>query len=176
MTHETIINIILNHKPYKRYCDKLCRDNNTMSDDLYQEFFMLMFEKKETDLISLFDSGYLQNYCLAVIYNKNKDRFRNTGGAHGNPLSTITNIGLFEYHNKESITYDHSIDENFNNIMDYLKTDTTIKEEDVTVLSASIDTKLIDISRLTGIPYITLKTKRKRIKDKIKANVKIWTY
>lgn len=75
--------------------------------------------------------------------------------------------------NLKQDNYDIKIDLDFIKVMDYLKNDDSISCEDFLILTESIDKKLIDISRETDIPYITLKTKRKRIKDKIIKNVSI---
>lgn len=52
--------------------------------------------------------------------------------------------------------------------------DKSIKVEDWLLLTESLDRSLIDISKESCIPYITLKVKRKRLKDKIRNNVNIW--
>ena len=69
--------------------------------------------------------------------------------------------------------YNINIDINAVKILDYVSNDKSIKVEDWLLLVESLDRSLIDISKESGIPYITLKVKRKRLKDKIRNNVNI---
>lgn len=159
-----------------RYCKKLTNYSD-IANDLYQEFFMFMFSKPEEELINIYKSGGLEQYCLCIIFNKSRqvDVFFKSQG-QDNPLLRISNNAGFnpnEYDKAEHINYNHEVDLNFDKVMDYVSSDESIKQEDWLIFSESIDTKLVDISKETGIPYITLKVRRKRIKDKIKQNVSI---
>lgn len=90
-----------------------------------------------------------------------------------NPLLNISNFSGQILDDMIHEEYNHSIDTNFDNVMEYLNKDESIKTEDVAVLFESVDKPLLHISKESGIPYITLKVKRKRLKEKIKANVNI---
>lgn len=176
MDKKTIIDIIINHKPYQRYCNKLSIYTG-LSDDLYQEFFLFMYEKPDAELVKIYNTGRLENYCLAVIYNKSRhiNTKKKIKGVD-NPLLQIRSfmVDINSVGNIEDNGYNHSVDDNYEKVMDYVKSDQSITLEDFLILTESMDgSDLIKLSKESGIPYITLKTKRKRIKDKIKQNVSI---
>lgn len=169
---DTVIQKIISHDSYLRYCKKLCNGSD-IHNDLYQEFFLFMFEKTEEYLVKIYESGYLENYCLSVIFNKSRERGRFNSGNDSNPLLSICNHSSQVNEFSVDPGYDSDIDKNFDKVMCYLEKTKSIKQEDVAILFESVDNRLINISKKYGIPYITLKTKRKKIRDKIKRHVKI---
>jgi len=176
MNKESIIKLIANHKPYERYCNKLA-NYDLIAEDLLQEFRLFMCEKTSEELIKLYNSGYLENYCISVIYRKSKDinkRCKIKGKE--NALLSISSFTLnIDSVNKiDSNDYNYSIDDNYEKVMNFVNSDSEIGIEDFIILSESLNSKgLIELSKQTGIPYITIKTNLKRIKDKIRDNVSI---
>lgn len=176
MDRETIIGIIVNHKPYKRYCDKLA-NYQSIADDLLQEFRLFILEKPEQELIKIYNTGGIEQYCLSIIYRKSKEinRMIKLKGKD-NPLCSISfnSVGIDRLANIEDNSYNPAIDENYDKVMRYINSDESITLEDFLILTETMNcTELTELSKQSGIPYITLRTKRKRIKDKIKANVSI---
>jgi hypothetical protein len=175
MTKESIIDLITKHEQYKRFCKKLCKGNNSnIYKDMYQEFMLAVCECDEDKLISLYNSKQLEFFCLGIIFRQNSYRKK---PAIFNPSASP----LYEM-SKHSVelgtvnindSYNINIDINATKVLDYVSKDKTIKVEDWLLLVESLDRSLIDISKESGIPYITLKVKRKRLKDKIRNNVNI---
>lgn len=157
-----------------RYCNKLC-NGSYIHKDLYQEFFLVIDSEPTDKLKGMYDRKEIDFYCLTVIWMLWRNVGRLTFKKDSNPLLNISDIHTEFNQNTKLIrdNYNHKIDLDFIKVMDYLKNDESISCEDFLILTESIDKKLIDISRETNIPYITLKTKRKRIKDKIIKNVNI---
>jgi DNA-directed RNA polymerase specialized sigma24 family protein len=175
MTYNDIINIVANHQQYKRFCKKLCKGNNTqIHDDLYQEFILCILEYDKDKIIDLHNRKELECFCLSIIFRINSHRIKPpTFNPCNAPLYELSNFTteLTNTHKQES--YNLNIDINANKILDYVSKDKSIKVEDWLLLTESLDRSLIDISKESGIPYITLKVKRKRLKDKIRKNVNI---
>lgn len=169
VNHKAIIDTIINHKPYKRYCDKLCNYRD-IANDLYQEFFLIMWSKQEDELIKIYKSGGLESYCLCVIWNSNRLRHRMSPNA----LNNISDFGT-ELTNRiiEDEGYNHKIDQDFDRIMEFLEKDPYIKQDHVLVLLESINETVTSISKNSGVPLNTLKKNQKNIKDKIRENVRI---
>jgi hypothetical protein len=173
MNKQSIIETIINHKPYKRYCYKLCNGRD-IHNDLYQEFFILVAKKTEDVLISIFNTGYIEQYCLSIIYNLNKQRNRfikikgedNTLLEHCNTFFELGN-------NIENDDYNHHIDTNFSNVMNFLDKAKHINTSDIILLYESLDGNIKEMSRNTKIPYRTLIDKRLRLIKKIKDNVRL---
>lgn len=157
-----------------RYCNKLCKGND-IHKDLYQEFYLAVDKQPTDTLIDIHQRKKTDTYCLTIIWMlwRTIDRF--SGAKDGNPLLTLSNKHS-EFNQSTKVlrdNYNNKIDLDFFKVMNYIESDESIDFEDFLILTESIDKKLIDISRETNIPYITLKTKRKRIKDKIIKNVSI---
>jgi len=175
VNRQIILTNIANNKDYLHYCKKLCKLNKSfIHEDLYQEFLLAICETDEDVLIKLSNDNQINLYCLGVIFRINGMRIR---PAVFNPCKHP----LYELNrNTEEINkhtnndyYNINIDINATKVLDYVSKDKTIKVEDWLLLVESLDRKLIDISKESGIPYITLKVKSKRLKDKIRNNVNI---
>ena len=175
MNYNEIINIVINHQQYKRFCKKLCKGNNSqIYEDMYQEFLLAVLEYDHNKLIELHNNNQLEYFCMGIIFRQNSYRLKpavfNPCNSPLYELSKFTNE-LTNSHKQDS--YNLNIDINANKILDYVSKDKSIKVEDWLLLTESLDRSLIDISKESGIPYITLKVKRKRLKDKIRKNVDI---
>lgn len=175
MNKADVINIIIKHEQYKRYCKKLCKESKSfIHEDMYQEFILKVLEYDENELIDIYNRNKLEFFCLAII-------FRIRGGmirpAMNNPCaSPLYEMSKYSTELKtegKQDFYNLNIDINANKVLDYVSKDKSIKVEDWLLLTESLDRSLIDISKESGIPYITLKVKRKRLKDKIRKNVDI---
>lgn len=173
MNKQSIIETIINHKPYKRYCYKLCNGRD-IHNDLYQEFFICVSTKPEDVLVSIFNNGSIESYCLSIIYNMNKERsrFKKVRG-NDNPLLEHCNHYQELGNNIENDDYNYHIDTNFTNVMNFLDKSKDIKTSDIVLLYESLDGNIKEISRNCNIPYITLITKRLRLIKKIKENVRL---
>lgn len=175
MNKTDIINIVVKHEQYKRFCKKLCKGSNSnIHEDMYQEFILAVLEQDENKLIELYNNKQLEYFCMGVIFRQNSYRVK---PAVFNPCqSPLYEISKYS---KELNTegkqdfYNLNIDINANKVLDYVSKDKTIKVEDWLLFTESLDRKLIDISKESGIPYITLKVKQKKLKDKIRKNVDI---
>jgi hypothetical protein len=173
MNKQTIINIIVNHKPYANYCKKLCFDRD-IHNDLYQEFFLVIADKSEEILINAFNNNLLESYCLSIIYNLNlqRHRFMKVKG-NDNPLLEHCNYTTELSRHLIEDSYNHSIDDNYNRVMEFIKTNEQVKQSDVFVLFESLDNQIKQIAKDTDISYSTLRQGRKRLINNIKQNVRI---
>lgn len=175
MNYNEIVDIVTKHEQYKRFCKKLCKNNKSdIYEDLYQEFILCILEYDKDKIIELHNRKELECFCLSIIFRINSHRIKP-------PVFNPCSSALYELSNSTSeLTnnykqdfYNLNIDINANKILDYVSKDKSIKVEDWLLLTESLDRSLIDISKESGIPYITLKVKRKRLKDKIRNNVDI---
>ena len=106
---------------------------------------------------------------MDLLFTGKRTNTKNTSvliSNNANTLEALINISESNYNPK--------IDEDFDKVMNYVKSDESFELEDFIILTESLSPKgLINLSKESGVPYITLKTKRKRIKDKIRENVSI---
>lgn len=175
MNYNEIINIVANHEQYKRFCKKLCKNNKSyIYEDLYQEFILCILEYDKDKIIELHNRKELECFCLSIIFRINSHRVKPpVFNPCNSPLYELSNFtNEITNHHKQDY-YNLNIDINANKILDYVSKDKTIKVEDWLLFTESLDRKLIDISKESGIPYITLKVKQKKLKDKIRKNVDI---
>jgi len=173
--HRKIVNEIVNDLQYKRFCKKLCKGNKTnIHEDLYQEFILAILEYNTDNLVYMYDLGKIKFLCLSIIFNINRHRIKpSVFNPDRNPLYELCkNTQEINKIPKQDV-YNVNIDLNAIKVLDYVSKDKSIKVEDWLLLVESLDRTLIDISRESGIPYITLKVKSKRLKDKIRNNVNI---
>jgi hypothetical protein len=175
MNKKQIIDLITKHEPYKRFCKKLCKGNNSnIYKDVYQEFMLAVCECDEDKLINLYNSKQLEFFCLGIIFRQNSYRKKPAiFNPSASPLYEMSNHSVELGTVNINDSYNINIDINATKVLDYVSKDKTIKVEDWLLLVESLDRSLIDISKESGIPYITLKVKRKRLKDKIRNNVNI---
>jgi hypothetical protein len=175
MTKEQIIDLITKHEQYKRFCKKLCKGNNSnIYKDMYQEFMLAVCECDEDKLINLYNSKQLEFFCLGIIFRQNSYRKKPAiFNPSASPLYEMSKYSVELGTVNINDSYNINIDINATKVLDYVSKDKTIKVEDWLLLVESLDRSLIDISKESGIPYITLKVKRKRLKDKIRNNVNI---
>lgn len=177
MTKDEIIAIIIKHKPYRRYCDKLCNYDD-IANDLYQEFFMVMWQKTEDELNYLYASNHLERYCLIVILNKSREVNRLK---IDNPLLKLSGLtdqidgAVANQINANQDFYNHSIDKAFDDVMDFINTDPKVKQSDVMVLYESLD-GYGSVKRLateSNTSYHTIRIGRSKLIKRIKEHVKI---
>lgn len=173
MTKDCILNIIANHKSYNNYCRKLCFGRD-IHNDLYQEFFIAVADKSDEVLINAYNNNLLESYCLSIIYNLNiqRSRFIKVKG-NDNPLLEHCNYTSQLSRYLVDDEYNHNIDENYNKVMEYIKTNEQVKQSDVFILFESLDNQIKQIARDTEISYSTLRQGRKRLINNIKQNVRI---
>lgn len=175
MNKSDVINIIIEHEQYKRFCKKLCKGNNSsIYEDMYQEFILAVLEHDEHKLIELHNNKQLEYFCMGVIFRQNSYRVKPAiFNPCQSPLYEISKYSKELNTEGKQESYNLNIDINADKVLDYVSKDKSIKVEDWLLLTESLDRSLIDISKESGIPYITLKVKRKRLKDKIRKNVDI---
>ena len=175
MNYNEIINTIIKHEQYKRFCKKLCKGNNSsIYEDMYQEFILAVLEYDKPKLIELHNNKQLEYFCMGIIFRQNSYRVKPAVfNPCQSPLYEISKYSKELTLDCKQDFYNINIDINANKILDYVSNDKSIKVEDWLLLTESLDRSLIDISKESGIPYITLKVKRKRLKDKIRNNVNI---
>jgi len=173
--YQNIINEIANDLQYKKFCRKLCKGNYSgIYEDLYQEFILCILEYDKEKIIQMYQRDELKFLCLSIIFRINSHRIKpSVFNPDRNPLYELSKNTKELNRIPKQDSYNLNIDINTVKVLDYVSKDKSIKVEDWLLLVESLDRSLIDISRESGIPYITLKVKSKRLKDKIRNNVNI---
>ena len=176
MNLHNLVILANNSKKLKGFCKKVCNYND-IHLDIFQEFLIYLLKDNEEKLIKKYNEDKFFNYCGFIIYRLNIDRIRDSKRTNTKNTSVLisNNANTLEaLINVSESNYNHKIDEDFDRVMNYVKSDESFELEDFIILTESLSPKgLINLSKESGVPYITLKTKRKRIKDKIRENVSI---
>lgn len=184
MNLHSLVILANNSKKLKGFCKKVCNYND-IHLDIFQEFLEYLLKDNEEKLIKKYNEDKFFNYCGFIIYRLNIDRIRdskryntkNTSVLISNSRHCLVSNNLMVndvLNNIPENNYNPKIDEDFDRVMNYVKSDESFELEDFIILTESLSPKgLINLSKESGVPYITLKTKRKRIKDKIRENVSI---
>jgi hypothetical protein len=68
--------------------------------------------------------------------------------------------------------YNHEIDNTFDKVISILEDRTTIKESDMIIFFESLNNNMKNIEKDFNIPYVTIRSKRKRVIEKIKELIK----
>jgi hypothetical protein len=68
--------------------------------------------------------------------------------------------------------YNHEIDNTFDKVISILEDRTTIKESDMIIFFESLNSNMKNIEKDFNIPYVTIRSKRKRVIEKIKELIK----
>jgi hypothetical protein len=63
-------------------------------------------------------------------------------------------------------SYNYEIDETFNKVINIIESN--VKESDMIIFFETINNNMRTIERELNIPYVTIRSKRKRVIDKIK--------
>lgn len=174
MTKNELIILANDSKKLRGYLIKLC-NYNEIHKDLYQDMLIYLLSRNEAELLEKYNKGGFFNYCGFILRRLNLDRIRASKRVNTKNLSvniTTFSLDIEDVNVSEDVNYNHKIDEDFDKVMEYIKTDLSI--EDFIILTESLEHNgLIELSKSSGVPYITLKTKRKQIKNKIRENVSI---
>lgn len=174
MTKDKLIIIANNSKKLRGFAAKLCNYSD-IHKDIFQDMLVYLISRNESELVEKYKKGGFSNYCGFILRRLNIERIR--ASKRINSKNTSVNITSFavnidELTNFEDINYNYKLDDDFDRVMDYINTDLSF--EDFIILTESLEHNgLKELSKSSGVPYITLKTKRKQIKDKIKENVSI---
>lgn len=176
MNIHSLVILANNSKKLKGFCKKICNYND-IHLDIFQEFLIYLLNDNEEKLIKKYNEDKFFNYCGFIIYRLNIDRIRDSKRTNTKNTSVLisNNTNTLEaLINVSESNYNYKIDEDFDRVMNYVRSDESFELEDFIILTESLSPKgLINLSKESGVPYITLKTKRKRIKDKIRENVSI---
>ncbi len=171
MSKKDIIEAIAKDKKTLEYCKKVCKRGD-LYNDLMQYTLLYLLEMDENKLIDIHNNGRLDFYVARIIYinaNSPSSRFMNTHKTIGDDF-LIDNIPIVK-------------DKNNNRLINRINKEIAI--EQATIINSGaypVSVKLLelyaecgnlrDVSRKTGIPYMTVYRHVTEIKTKLKNKIK----
>lgn len=157
-----LIDLVTHHYGIKKYCLDLAGD---LGHDLYHEVILYLCEKSDEQKDNILNSSWYL-FVIQMIYNTyylprspfNK-KFRNTGEVSIN--------GNFEV---EDDQYDFDLDQHIEGMIDKVMVKKTkLKWYDAQIFEIYMEGKTMrDISRMTTIPYNSIRKTIKDVKIKLK--------
>lgn len=166
---QTILNNLAKDYSIKEYCNLLCNYRD-IANDLYQECFLRLSEIDDEKIIKIYNDGKIRAYATSTIHFLNlarKDKRQILNGNY-NPFIELCNELTcldFDLDNNEEETNT----EKFDKVVKLLEKE---RVSDCIILFESINNNMKQMEKDLGIPYVTIRTKRKRIINKIKENIR----
>lgn len=168
MDRNKLISELANDKYLRNYCNVLCKSD--IANDIWQDSLLHICEMPQ-ERFNQYCTDYksIKKYLITQIYLLNLHRVSNKKASLCNLSDTsidVFNLQLIEQN------YNHEIDNTFDKVISILEDRSTIKESDMIIFFESLNNNMKNIEKDFNIPYVTIRSKRKRVIEKIKELIK----
>jgi hypothetical protein len=163
MNRQKLISDLANDTYLKQYASVLCKSD--IANDIWQEALLHVCELDDETFNKY--SNNLKKYIITQMYLLNLHRIGKKKKALTNLCDSSIQVDRLQMIDD---SYNYEIDETFNKVINIIESN--VKESDMIIFFETINNNMRTIERELNIPYVTIRSKRKRVIDKIKELIK----